>query len=61
LVGENELVRPTQIRKIGPVTSFLIKRKPKPYEEPVVAEDEDGSGAEGEEGDEEEEEQADDE
>jgi len=60
LVAENELVRPTQIRKIGPVTSFLIKRKPKPYEEPVVAEDEDGSGEEGEEGDEDEE-QADDE
>jgi len=59
LVGENELVRPTQIRKIGPVASFLIKRKPKPYEEPVPDEEE-GSGEEGEEG-EEEEEQADDE
>lgn len=51
VVADNELVRPTQIRKIGPVTSFVIKRKEKPYEEPAVEEREgEGEGEEDQEG-----------
>jgi len=45
-IAENELVRPTQIRKIGSLGSFVIKRKEKPYEEPApeVEEGEEGEG-----------------
>ena len=35
-VNDTEMVRSTQVRKIGSVTSFTIKRKPKPVEEVVV-------------------------
>jgi len=56
VIGEHELVRSTQVKKVGPVTSFMVKRKPKPYEEPIIPE-----GEEGEEGDEEGDEDASDE
>jgi len=43
LVDGHELVRPTQIRKIGAVTTFTLKRKPKPVEEVIMQTDgEDG-------------------
>jgi len=48
-IAEHELVRSTQIKKIGAVTSFVLVRKPKPVEIPVV-ENTDGEGEQGDQG-----------
>jgi len=47
-VADHEMIRPTQIKKIGALTSFVLKRKPKPIEVPVTErpEGEEGEQAE---------------